>query len=116
MATGSGNPDGKAARSVETASSPPSDAPITTRSYGMSSMRGASEQLFPGDERLVLVLGLQQAQRLVRAEPQQPERAQTSREQIVNALLERSCEVDHHVAAEDDVELVEDPIGHEIVL
>ena len=37
-------------------------------------------------------------------------------EEVEDALLEAAFEVDHHVAADDHVELVERPVGSEVVL
>ena len=47
---------------------------------------------------------------------QDPERVEAVVEQLVHAILQRLVEIDHHVAAEDHVELVEGPIGGQVVL
>ena len=57
-----------------------------------------------------------EADRLLRAEREHPERHEAVVEELVDPLLQRAVEVDHHVAAEDHVELVERAVRDEVVL
>src|SRR5438874_1326548 len=64
-------------------------------------------QLAPAGELLEVSLVRRELERLLASQPQESEHRQAVIEQAVDPLLERAAEVDHHVPAEDDVELVE---------
>src|SRR5260221_2383658 len=67
-------------------------------------------------EDLVAVLVPAAPQRLVGADPQDAEAAQALVQELVNAAPQVHAEMNHDVPADDDVELVERPIGREVVL
>ena len=50
------------------------------------------------------------------AEPEHAERHEALVEELVHPVLQRAVEVDHHVAADDHVELVEASVRDEVVL
>src|SRR5206468_12972298 len=75
-----------------------------------------SVELLAGIELLVPALVRAEADRLLVAESEEAEGRQALVEQSMHAVLQRSVEVDHHVAADDHVELVERSIGDEVVL
>ena len=54
--------------------------------------------------------------RLLVAQREDPERLEAVVEELVHAVLERLAEVDHDVAAHDDVELVEGRVRDQVVL
>ena len=96
------------------ASRPPQDAPITTSSY---TSRDLPVEPLVRVELLVAVL----VRREARSTPccpsaRMPNVLEAVVEQLVHAVLQRAVEVDQHVAAEDDVELVERAVGDEVVL
>jgi len=73
-------------------------------------------QLLARVELLVALLVRAEADRFLVAEAEHAERREALVEELVHAVLECAVEVDHDVAAHDDVELVEGPVGHEVVL
>ena len=57
-----------------------------------------------------------ESDRLLVAQPEHAERDQAFEEEPVHAVLQRAVEVDHHVPADDHVELVERAVRDEVVL
>src|SRR3989442_11904655 len=75
-----------------------------------------SVELLVRVELLVAGLVRAEADRLLMAEPKDAERDQALEEKLVHAILQRAVEIDHHVAADDHVELVERAVRDEVVL
>src|SRR3954447_8610952 len=96
-----------------TASSPPQDVPIAMTSY---TSRDLPVDPFGLVERLVLLRERREGDGLLVAENEDPERFEALVEKPVHAILQHLVEVDHHVAAEDHVELVETTVHREVVL
>ena len=96
------------------ASRPPADAPITTSSYGISAPAGNS--FSPGVERLVVAVLAAGSGATRAAEPEDAELARLLEKRSCTRSCSACVEVDHHVAAQDDVELVERAVGHQVVL
>src|SRR5687767_11873770 len=65
---------------------------------------------------LVTMLEQREPERFLRAEAEQAEGGETVVEQAVHFPLQRLVEIDENVAAQDDVELGERSVGHEVVL
>ena len=55
-------------------------------------------------------------QRLFVADPKHSKHAQTLVEQVVNTCLEVFIEVNHHVAAQNHLKLIERPVGRQVML
>src|SRR4029079_2177742 len=107
--TASGSPSSRRL----TAPSPPQDVPIAMMSY---TSRGLPvDALFPV-QLLVAVGEAREVDRLLVAERQDAEGVEALEEELVDAILQRLVEVDHHVAAEAHVGLVEPPVRREVVL
>src|SRR5437763_14583746 len=95
------------------ASNPPQDVPITMSSY--TSRDFAVDPLVEVD--LLVAAGVpREVDRLFVAEGEDPECVETFVEQRMYVILQRLVEVDHHIAADDHVELVEGPVHREVVL
>src|SRR6266446_7482226 len=96
-----------------TASNPPQDVPITMSSY---TSRDFAVDPFVRVDLFVTVCEPCEPDRLLVPEREHPERREALVEQAVHVILERLVEVDHHVATDDHVELVEAAIHREVVL
>ena len=79
-------------------------------------LRDSPVDLLPLHHCLVILLMRAEAERLFVAEAQHSPLRQAVVEEVVHPRLERGVEVDHHIAAQDRVELVERRIGDEVVL
>jgi fructose-1,6-bisphosphatase len=67
-------------------------------------------------QSLVKSLARSKLQRLLIAEAQHAEHAQALVDQVVHSLLQSLVEIDHHIAAQDDVKLVEGTVGRQVML
>src|SRR5678816_2624866 len=81
-----------------------------------SMSRRLPEQLLGGIQRLV-ALGVRRVQeRLLAPQAEDAEAPEAREDEAMHAILQLAREIDHHVAAEDEVELVEGAVGDEVVL
>src|SRR5882762_7407597 len=87
-----------------TASRPPQDVPITMSSY---TSRDFAVDPFVRVDLFVTVGEPCEPDRLLVPEREDPERREAVVEQAVHVILQCFVEVDHHVSANDHVELVE---------
>ena len=100
------------------AASPPHEAPMTTSSYTPSRslpnlpVEPLLERPAPRSARSCGVNLIDS----LWPSASTPNVSRTVVEQLVHPVLERLAEVDHHVAADDHVELVERAVGDEVVL
>src|SRR5436190_9047299 len=101
---------------IRSASSPPHDVPIATTSRPVTGLFDPPVELLLSIELVVAGLELGEADRLLVTEAQDPEPCKALVEQAMDVVLEGPVEVDHHVAAEDDVELLERAVLDEVVL
>src|SRR2546423_1797637 len=127
MTTGTGNPSGNPESNVCSAFSPPMEVPTTTISnsclkcYSCSSsvlsmtLHHLSIQLVTIIQRLVKRDPRRKFQRLLVTESKDAKHAQTVVKQIMNARLQILVEIDHHIATEDYLKLVEGTVGSKIV-
>src|SRR4051794_26174809 len=115
IATAAPKSSGSPASTRSRATSPPHDAPMQTKSYAIPLANLAVKPLF-GVQLLEAGLVRSELDRLLVAERQDPERLERVVEQVVNPVLEALAEIDHHVPADDDVELVECAVGDEVVV
>src|SRR6476660_520263 len=99
--------------SLLSASSPPQDVPITMISY---TSRGLSVDALRSIHDLVGIGIRRECDRFLPSQRERPERREALVEEALHAVLQRLVEVDHHVPAEDHVELVERTIRDEVVL
>src|SRR5688500_8096509 len=113
MTIGTSNESGRPATSVDSAFNPPHDVPTTTMSYILLHL---AVDLVLRRERLVASVELREPEGLLRAKRENTEHDEAVVEQLVHPRLQRPVEVDEHVAADDDVELGERPIGDQVVL
>src|SRR6266568_8076021 len=116
MTIGRSSSPGRSASTRLIAFSPPHDAPMHTRSYIRALLTDLPVELLVRVELLVTGLVRAEADRLLVAQPEHAERDEALEEEPVDALLQCPVEVDHHIAADDDVELVERVIRDEVVL
>src|SRR3954453_11846852 len=83
---------------------------------GRSPSRSPPEELLRRVERLVVRRDVGVGDRLLAAQPEEAEGDQAVEEQVVHAPLEVATEIDHDVAAQDEVEFVEGAVRREVVL
>src|SRR5947209_20220638 len=114
IAIGGSKSSGSAASTRSSATRPPQEAPMTTSSYRIS-VHLAVELLLRVELRVAVLLAAE-ADRLLAAEREDAERLEALVEERLDAVLERLAEIDHHVAADDQVELVEGAVRDEVVL
>src|SRR5262249_36672391 len=106
---------GSAGRMRRSTSSPPHEVPTTTRSCVSAISSHLAIELLRRVELLVAILETGEPNRLLVAESQHTESLEAVVEQLVDARLQRPVEVDHHVAAENDVERGERAVLYEVV-
>src|SRR5213592_320055 len=67
-------------------------------------------------ELLVMSFVRSEPRRFLQAQPQEAETDQAVVEEAMDPILQDAVEIDEHVPADDEVEVVERPVGGEVVL
>src|SRR5450432_3961060 len=105
-------------RRMLTRSSPVADAPPESTAARGSAAAFISRHLAVDPLRQLLVVRLvgSEARRLLHPQPEEAEPDEALVEEPVHAVLQRAVEVDEHVPADYQVEIVERSVGGQIVL
>src|SRR5438270_7730478 len=118
--TGMRKSAGSPPTSSRRAFSPPQDVPTTAIEYATIERRNElfhlPIHLLASVQLLIARLVLREAQRLLGPKRENAEHRQALVEQRVHVILQLAIEIDQDIPTENDIELRERPVGHEIVL